>query len=648
MTATMLIALLMMPQGSGSITKTTWYGPVTTTLNIKTTGNPFDPELNDIRVSFKTPSGKTESRLAYWSKGKWHVTLTAKEKGQFQGTVTQNGKPLSTKISVSLTKTLPVGYVRKTPDHKFAFDNGQSYWPLGFNFAWRANNVPDLPEALPNLSKYGVNWTRIWANHWDDKNPFWVENDPLKFDEGPLDRWQSITEAAEIGDVKYQFVLFHHGPWSSRVNSNWQENPWNKANGGFLNTPTEFFTSPRAKKIAKAWLRYAVARYGSSPSVMSWELFNEVEWVDPNYDQKEQLVGDWHKEMAAYIRSIDPYKHLVTTSSRMTLPIYASMDYYQPHGYPNRIQNLLLASPPKGDKPYFFGEVGPAAAQGGPAIQRLAIRDSIYTALIMGHSGAAQYWYWDNVYPQNLLDEYGFASKILKASGILNQKVTKFTPKLIAPKADLIVAPAGDWEAIHKYSYSLPQEANELGGMSSFFQGTGHPEMRSETIKLTFTNTRASTVTIRFAQVSEGGGNLIAKIAGKEVARITFAPNEQPGNKALTIPVPAGKVTVELDNSGPDWVRLASISIPGAGSAASAFATGNKQVAFMRVEKEPQTPAFSSPFANLPLADGSYTLTIYDLEKKSQTTQNMAVSKGATAKSIPINLNDAILTFTKK
>lgn len=648
MTATMIIALLLMPQARGTLTKTSWFGPVTATLDIKTAGNPFDPSQNDIQVIFVSPSGKTTTRIAFYSHGKWHVTLAATEKGTYQGTVIQNGSPTEAKTTLTLSRNLPTGFVRTTPDHRFAFDNGQSYWPLGFNFAWRSDNVPDLPAALPELKRYGVNWTRIWADHWDGKNPFWVKGNPLQFDEAPLDRWQAVTEAAEKGDVKYQFVLFHHGPWSSRVNSNWGENPWNKANGGFLDTPTEFFSSPQAKKIAKAWLRYAVARYGHSPSVMAWELFNEVEWVDPNYDQKEQLVGDWHQEMAAYLRSIDPYRHLVTTSSRMSLPIYADMDYYQPHGYPNRVQNLLLASPPKADKPYFFGEVGPAAAQAGPAIQRTAIRDSIFTALVMGHSGSAQYWYWDNVYPQNLLDEYAFASKILKASGVLTQQIAKFTPKLIAPAADLVVSPGGDWEPVHKFSYSLPEEANELGGMSSFFQGSGHAEMRPQPIKLTFTSPKAGVVTIRFVQISQGGGNLIARIGGKQVAKVSFEPNEDAGKKALTIPVPAGKTILELDNDGPDWVRLASIAIPGAGTAANAIATGNKATVLLRIEKQAQTPDFSTPVANLPLADGSYTLTIYDLDKKSQVTQTVTIKNQTTTKPILINRDDAIFTLTRK
>ncbi|MFX8984415.1 hypothetical protein ABTN17_20810, partial [Acinetobacter baumannii] len=85
--------------------------------------------------------------------------------------------------------------------------------------------------------------------------------------------WDDVIRGAEDGSVKFQFVLFHHGPWSTTVNSNWKENPLNAANGGWLKQPEQFFTDDRAKRLARSWIRYAVARWGASPSVMAWELF---------------------------------------------------------------------------------------------------------------------------------------------------------------------------------------------------------------------------------------------------------------------------------------------------------------------------------------------------------------------------------------
>ena len=56
-----------------------------------------------------------------------------------------------------------------------------------------------------------------------------------------------------------------------------------------------------------------IARYGYNRGIVAWELFNEVDWTD-DYDQHQTKVADWLEEMAASIKEIDPYGHLVTTS----------------------------------------------------------------------------------------------------------------------------------------------------------------------------------------------------------------------------------------------------------------------------------------------------------------------------------------------
>lgn len=95
---------------------------------------------------------------------------------------------------------------------------------------------------------------------------------------------------------------------------------------------SNFATDPTAKEYQKRWLRYAVARWGHSPAIMAWELFNEVEWVDAvQTDRDWPTVICWHAEMAAFLRELDPYHHLVTTSAAWEQPeLYRAMDYFQP------------------------------------------------------------------------------------------------------------------------------------------------------------------------------------------------------------------------------------------------------------------------------------------------------------------------------
>jgi len=626
---------------------TSWYGPAVVDFDLKTSGNPFDFEENDVRVEFSGPGGTKQTRLGYFSQGKWHAVLTSVVPGKFSGKVLLNGKQSGVSVQTSVSEVVPDGFVRLKGVKGFRLDNGKPYWPIGFNLAWLSAGKAPWEESLQEMGKLGLNWSRIWANHWDGKNPFWVKGDQLKFDESALDKWDSIIKGAERGGIKFQFVLFHHGPWSSRVNSNWGENPMNKKNGGFLDKPADFFTSAKAKKVARAWLRYAVARYGHSPSIMSWELFNEVEWTDPNYENKQSLLGDWHREMALILRDLDPYDHLLTTSSELHLPIYDVMDYYQPHGYPNSIRNLITSAEVKSDKPFFFGEIGPANLGGGVSIQRSAIREGIWSALVMGHAGSAQFWSWDLVYRQNLKDEFVFARKILNESQILNAQTRKFEVGIDSPTSPLKIQPSGGWTAFKTYDFMLPKDASGLGGIPAFFQGKAHPEMRAKPVVLRVNTQKQCEMRVSVAEISSTGGNLVARIGGREVARLNLAAKEDVKGKVLVVPIPAGSVEVSLDNDGADWLKIQEFEISGVGRLANPIATGSSRSCLIHITKPLSTASFASALSNLPLSNGTYAMAIYDLDAKTTSISKVNVVSGSTTSLVNFSASDAVITLRR-
>lgn len=99
-----------------------------------------------------------------------------------------------------------------------------------------------------------------------------------------------VLELAEQKGIYIMLTFINHGQFSTKVNPQWNENPWNKKNGGILTKPEEFFTNTEAKKQFKKIIRYIIARWGYSTNIMSWELFNEVSWTD-NYDPENQMLG---------------------------------------------------------------------------------------------------------------------------------------------------------------------------------------------------------------------------------------------------------------------------------------------------------------------------------------------------------------------
>ena len=82
---------------------------------------------------------------------------------------------------------------------------------------------------------------------------------------------------------------------------------------GYLTDPWDFFTNPRAKTDFKKMLRYVIARYGYSDNIFAWELWNEVSHLT-DYMEKHEESTEWHIEMANFIKGIDAYNHMVTSS----------------------------------------------------------------------------------------------------------------------------------------------------------------------------------------------------------------------------------------------------------------------------------------------------------------------------------------------
>jgi hypothetical protein len=94
-------------------------------------------------------------------------------------------------------------------------------------------------------------------------------------------------------------------------NGGWAANVYNVKNGGFLNKPGEYFTDERAQRVFEHLLRYAVARWGESTSVFSWDLWNEVSAAE---GFQPATAAQWHQRMARYLRSVDEVRHVIHTN----------------------------------------------------------------------------------------------------------------------------------------------------------------------------------------------------------------------------------------------------------------------------------------------------------------------------------------------
>ena len=560
-----------------------------------------DPLARDLWAEVITPSQATLHLPVFSLDGsRFAVRARASEPGDYRlGRVTEKigdrVEPLPVTLDgrgqqrVAHAASLPqVTGVRGQPA-RFVFANGGTFVPIGANLAWPSSGgVKFQVRAIAEFGRQDLNWMRVWMAHWSGLNLDWLppamgaSPAPGGLDERVAASWDRIVAAAEEQGVYLQIVLQHHGQYSSRVNSNWKENPWNAANPrGFLRTPGEFFTSPVAIDLTQRKFRYIVARWGYSPAVLAWELFNEVHWTDPiNQDHDDATVAAWHAVMADYLHGIDLYRHLVTTSTEnLRSQIYAKLDYDQPHLY---AANLLAGVrqfdpvPAQLDRPVFYGEVGDDHLDLTPAQKAagLAIVPPVWASLMGRGRYAAQPWLGEQLLLKGRLGELGAVARFAKAAGLgARDGLETFSPALeCADRVPLVLAGSQFWQRRVAPDFTVPldgREAVEFADIPRIFvsaptdRGDGHPD------RATYHVDFPKTVTLRARVVDTAPRGAAIRISvDGQVAAEKFWPAHTPGARAfvqpdeLSFPVAAGAHTLVVENPGTaDWFEMSGLDL---------------------------------------------------------------------------------------
>lgn len=671
-------------KGGGGVVGT--YPHIESKFTLKTLpGDPFDYEAVNVRVALKKPDGSTVESPAFYDGGDtWRMRFTPNMPG--------NWSVVSVKVNqdiVSAASPEPKewnvkgdpspGFVRiDRGDHaRFVFDSGARYYPLGHNLAWHSEKLPEITETLGKMHSAGENWSRLWMNHWDGKNLDWSADSKGQVKPGAIDleaakRWDNIVDAAEKNGIYFQLVLQHHGQYSTTVNSNWDANPYNVKNGGWLTNPEDFFTDAKARALTKRKIYYILARYGYSPAILAYELFNEVQFTDAGREKQYDKIALWHHEMALFIKQYDGNHHLVTTSSASDIalnnPIWDTVDYIQAHVYASDLvtaQEGLTASDAKSpDKPLFVGEFG--GSGNAEDAEGHALHIGLWSSMMLSASGAAQYWSWDTVEKDNLYGQFTAASKFLVASGLSNHGglVTQNLPVTTKERAALRFAPGGGF-ADAKQSEFVVGDSGVPAGIAqypAFLQGQNHHAMTPTPLTFHVSYPQAGTFSVEVGQVAKSGAHLVLKVDGTgaqadfPASGSDYAPKGDAG--VLSLPVSAGAHTISVENTGADWVAIRQFVLSDYAPALSALGRVGPDYAIAWIwsragvdaahEKSPAPISGKVTLSNL--KSGAYRLTWWDTESGTALNSSLiSVGKGQTELTLdtPAITRDAALFFTK-
>lgn len=347
--------------------------------------NPYDQQDISVDLEMVSPSGRPVVLPCYFEKGdstlsNWKARFAAQETGEYSyhfNLRSKAGESKSDEGHFNVQASAKPGFLHKNNTWTFKFDNGRLFRGIGENVAWESrkfeNDKWTYDHLLPTLSKNGANFFRTWMCYWNLPLE-WKKVSSTKryrntneyFNPGAVKRMDELVQMTDSLGLYFMLTLDWHGHLIE--GGGWKNSPYNTVNGGPAKTPTEFFSLQKAKEKYKNKLRYVIARWGYSTSIAAFEFFNEVDNAAFNKEDSilipHQYITQWHDDMSRYLKDVDPYHHMVTTSIShrdiQGLNSLAYLDFNQKHIYKHteKIPAIYPGYIQAYGKPYVVGEFG--------------------------------------------------------------------------------------------------------------------------------------------------------------------------------------------------------------------------------------------------------------------------------------------------
>jgi hypothetical protein len=389
--------------------------------------------------------------------------------------------------------------------------------------------------------------------------------------------------------------------------------------------------------------------------------------------------------MSAYLKSIDPYRHLVTTTygydEVWKLP---DIDFTQSHSYGTaeqrhdsapEIARMCREHTEGFGKPHLVGEFGidwqKSDRDHDPQGHAINLHNGLWSSLASRGMGGAMIWYWDGyVHPLNLYHEFTALAEFAK--GIpwskLDFRLAETTAPTVevepgAPWRDVTVQPPMGWGKATGTEFTVETDGriSGEGAFSQFLYSPGKPQER-QPLSFRVTCPQGGQLVLHVDTVS-ARAVLQVQIDGQTAWEKEFnAGPEGEGDykttkwleqyrlwqsvfdQDYTIDIPAGEHTISLDNREGDWITIATYTFKGcvdpkyaSNLAIRGLQTDDLAILWLQntahnwynvahgVDIPPIKPA---TFELKGLKDGQYVVEWYDTQTGKKTREEKAKCEG--------------------
>lgn len=304
--------------------------------------NPW--EQVQLTLALVSPSGRTVSVGGFYdAPDTWKARFAPAEIGvwSWQATLTDSQEKKEEKGSFTVAKSNNPGFVRANPVNKFrwAFEDGTPYHPIGIGDCVRTRSHHDPNAGVLDswgldggFRRPGVEESRVpMDTYFKAYSDAGVNLFRWSVDNCAFNLYRTISSGGNVylleegaagdklvrklkeHDLRVYMVLFAFKPPGA-------------GHSGNHAAPPHLDVSPRPNPpnatqefdAIKRYVKYVVDRYGAY--VDFWELMNEASVSD-----------EWYREIIPYLRSVDPYKHPISTSWEK--PQVDGIEINSPHWY---------------------------------------------------------------------------------------------------------------------------------------------------------------------------------------------------------------------------------------------------------------------------------------------------------------------------
>ncbi|MBI2885383.1 MAG: DUF5060 domain-containing protein [Candidatus Omnitrophica bacterium] len=400
--------------------------------------NPYDPDELTLEATFQPARGRPVTVYGFYyqpfeqvttSRGGqaiqpagdpvWKVRFTPTRTGRwvYHVRVLHRGREIEGPSgAVEVSPSARSGFLRlDRATGSLRFDRGETFVPIGENLAWApsAQLLDSYDRWFEELSRQRANYIRVWLAPWSLRLET-KETGVGRYDQARAWQLDQLLERSEKAGLYWQLCLLNHGSFSRTHDPDWQNNPYSHELGGMCRLPNEFVTDPRAKAMFRRLLQYLASRWGYSPQLASWEMFNEGDAAD---FRSEDFLP-WLGEMSRFLRLIDVNRRPITVSFQRERGDEAwklpTIDTIQVHLYDQRDFAETFTGPAIPEmkalfrKPVMVGEFGWIGEFIRDVDQDgIHLHDGLWSSLVGGSLGSAMSWWWDNyIHPKQLDRHY--------------------------------------------------------------------------------------------------------------------------------------------------------------------------------------------------------------------------------------------------